>query len=310
MMNLAQRDNEFLNKNLENRFLLEKKIETGGMSLLFLGLDQDSGEKIVAKLCSTAAEKNRFLDEIKLLRSLHHPGIQEILAYGEVEGTLYYIMPYYGKKNLREYLSDKTILTEKEILDHFLQITNAAAYLHRKKILHNDLKPQNILLTNENRLILSDFGLASRVNRKKYLPVKQKTIWGSPVYLAPELPQGFSPTYASDVYSLGIILFILAVGYPPFYHDDLDILIMMHQKNEPPHPHVLIPSISEELENIILCAIAKIPEVRFSSAGKMQDSILNYKKKFSSRIESNSIYRYPQIISLNQEKTRPIPRDS
>ncbi len=310
MMNLAQRDNEFLNKNLENRFLLEKKIETGGMSLLFLGLDQDSGEKIVAKLCSAAAEKNRFFDEIKLLRSLHHPGIQEILAYGEVEGTLYYIMPYYGKKNLREYLSDKTILTEKEILDHFLQITNAAAYLHRKKILHNDLKPQNILLTNENRLILSDFGLASRVNRKKYLPVKQKTIWGSPVYLAPELPQGFSPTYASDVYSLGIILFILAVGYPPFYHDDLDILIMMHQKNEPPHPHVLIPSISEELENIILCAIAKIPEVRFASAGKMQDSILNYKKKFSSRIESNSIYRYPQIISLNQEKTRPIPRDS
>ena len=309
-MNLTHRDTEFLNRVLENRFHLEKKIETGGMSFLYLGRDRDSGDKVVAKICPDPSGKNKFVDEIRLLRSLHHPDIQKIIAYGMTGGIPYYISPYYGEENLREYLSDKPVLPEKEILDHFLQITNAVAYLHRKRILHNDLKPQNILITNENHLILSDFGLASKVNRTKYLPKKQKTIWGSPVYLAPELPQGFNPTYASDVYSLGVILFILTVGYPPFYHDDLDSLITMHQQNEPPHPHTLTPSITRELENIILCAIAKIPEDRFATAEKLQRAILTYQKKFKSQIETNSISRHPEVISPNQEKTRSIPCDS
>lgn len=310
MMDLTQREMDFYKKVLDDRFLLEEKIETGGMSLLFLGNDQSLNKKVIVKICPAAAEISKFIEEIKLLRSLHHPGIQEIISSGKIEDFPYFIVPYYGKLNFREYLSDKTVLSENESLDYFLQITDAVAYLHRRKILHNDLKPQNILITHENRLILSDFGLAGKASHMKYLPKKQRSIWGSPVYLAPELPQGFSPTYASDVYSLGIILFILTIGYPPFYHDDMDTLLKMQQKNEPPHPHDLSKSISLELEDIMLCAISKSPKERYSSAGKLQDAILEYKKKYKSQIETNLISRHPEILSLNQEKTRPIRRES
>lgn len=306
MMNLSQRETDFNNRIIDDHFILEEKIEMGGMSFLFLGKDQSSEKQVVVKICRNASELKRFNEEIKLLRSVHHPGIQKIIVSGMIEDVPYYVVPYYGKENFREYLSPKTVLPEKVILDYFLQITDAVAYLHRKKILHNDLKPQNILMNGESHLILNDFGLASKVSLSKHLPDDQKSIWGSPVYLAPELPQGFNPTYASDVYSLGIILFILVLGYPPFYNDDLATLIKMHQKNAPPYPHVLSTSISEDLENIMLCAISKSPKDRFASAGKMQDAILAYKKKFQSQIETNTIPRHPEILSLNQEKTKPI----
>lgn len=305
-MNLEYRETDFHKKILAHRFKLEKKIDAGGMSYLFLGKDLSSEDQIVVKLCKNAGEMKDFKQEIKILRSLHHPGIQKILSSGSIDKLPYYVMPYYGGMNFREFLSNKVILSEKDLLQYFLQITNSVAYLHSRKILHNDLKPQNILMDKENHLILSDFGLAQRVSHRKYVGENQKTIWGSPVYLAPELPQGYSPTYASDVYALGIILFILVLGYPPFYHDDLDILIRMHQTLEPPHPQLLSDSISQELESIMLCAIAKLPSDRFANAAELQKSIFSYQKKNHNKIERNSITRHPEALSFDQEKTKRI----
>ncbi|MHB8807809.1 MAG: serine/threonine protein kinase, partial [Anaerolineaceae bacterium] len=164
----------------------------------------------------------------------------------------------------------------------------------------------NILVDGENRLILSDFGLARRANRHKYIWDDQKTIWGSPVYLAPELPQGFNPSYASDVYALGIILFILVLGYPPFYHDDLDILIRMHQTVEPPRPRLLSASVSQELESIMLCAISKSPSDRFTDAEELQGAISSYSKKNRKKIEQNIFLRHSTMHSFDQEKTKQI----
>lgn len=305
-MNLEYREADFRGRVLDDRFRLEKKINSGGMSLLFLSKELPSNTQVIVKICKSTEENKDFQQEIKILRSLHHPGIQKIISTGMIDGLPYYAMPYYGGMNFREFLSEKTNLPEKDIISYFLQITNAVTYLHKRKILHNDLKPQNLLMDGENRLILSDFGLARRVNRRKYIRDGQKSIWGSPVYLAPELPKGFSPTYASDVYALGIILFILVLGYPPFYHDDLDILIRMHQTIDPPHPRKVSASVSQELESIILCAIAKLPSDRFANAGELQGAISSYSKKNHSKIEQNLIPRHPEMLSFDQEKTKRI----
>ncbi|RJQ43678.1 MAG: serine/threonine protein kinase [Anaerolineaceae bacterium] len=303
-MNLKNIEASFLNKVIDERFLLEKKIESGGMSLIFLGREIHSNDRVAVKICKTSDECRGFQQEIRILRSLHHPGIQKIISIGILDGIPYYVMPYYGGMNFREFLSDQAILAEQDIIQYFLQITDAVAYLHRRKIIHNDLKPQNILLDGEGHLILSDFGLAQRVTRRKYIRNDQKTIWGSPVYLAPELPDGISPSYASDVYSLGIILFILVLGYPPFFHDDLDILIKMHQSIDPPQPRKISSSVSTELEAIILCALAKSPRDRFKNAAVLQQSITAYWDANREKIEENSIIRHPEMLSYDQERTK------
>jgi len=305
-MNLEYREADLCGKVLNNRFRLEEKIGSGGMSLLFLSKELSSNEPIVVKICKNSHEIKAFQQEINLLRSLQHPGIQRVISKGTINGLPYYVSPYYGEINFREFLSDKTSLAENDALQYFLQIMSAVVYLHKKKILHNDLKPQNILVADESKLILSDFGLALHVNRRKYIRNDQESIWGSPVYLAPELPQGFSPSYASDIYSLGIILFILVIGYPPFYHDDLDILIRMHQTLEPPRPRLLSASVSQEMESIMLCAISKSPSDRFANAEEMQDAISSYIKNNQKKIEKNSFPRRPAMLSFDQEKTKQI----
>jgi len=306
-MNLEYREVDFRNTVLDKRFLVEKRIDAGGMSLLYYGKDLSTRCRIVIKICRSEEERGAFEQESRILRSLHHPHIQRIIGSGSIDGYPYYATPFYGSQNFREFLSDKTILPEMDLLGYFLQISAAVAYLHKRKILHNDLKPQNIIVQDENCLTLSDFGLACRAPLRKYIAAEQKNIWGSPVYLAPELPQGFSPSFASDVYALGVILFILALGFPPFYHDDLDTLIRMHQTEEPPHPSDLSGSISKELERIMLRAIAKSPAQRYTNAGKLHAAIQTYIKKDRQRIEKNTLCRHIENHFSNQEKTRYIP---
>ncbi|MGV8027320.1 MAG: serine/threonine protein kinase [Anaerolineaceae bacterium] len=305
-MNLEYRETDLCGRVLDDRFRLGKKLDSGGMSLLFLSEELSSHDPLVIKICKNSEEMKDFQQEITILRSLHHPGIQRIISTGTIDGLPYYVSPYYGGMNFREFLANKISLPERDMLRYFLQITNPVAYLHKRKILHNDLKPQNVLMDGDDHLILGDFGLSRRVNRHKYIRGDQKSIWGSPVYLAPELPQGLSPSYSSDVYALGIILFILVIGYPPFYHDDLDVLIRMHQTVEPPLPHLLSATISKELETIMLCAIAKLPSDRFANAQKLQDAIASYLKKNHSKISQNLIARRPETLSFDQEKTKQI----
>ncbi len=296
-------DNDLQNMLLNGRFLLEKRITEGGMSTLYRGKDLASGLPIVVKFCTGKEKLSSFKKEIKIVCSLHHPAIQKTIAIGSFEKGSFYVMPYYGTRNFRKFLMDKPLMLEKEMLEYFLQITDAVAYLHSHKIIHNDLKLQNILIYHK-QLILIDFGLASRVTYHKSVKKKQKTIWASPVYLAPEISQGFNPSYASDVYALGILLFILILGYPPFYHDNLESLIYMHQTVEPPHPHFLSSSISEELEGIILHALAKSPADRFNDAAEFQERIKSYYEKNNKTIDHNWIRRQPGYVSFDMEKTK------
>lgn len=305
MTDLMKTELQIKNHLLDERFYIQSDLESGGMSLVFLGRDTWNDQKVVVKLCNDGKHKKGFQDEIKLLGRLHHPAIQQLIAQGSYLGMPYYVMPFISSTNFRQYLDDKYRMPEGEILRFFIQITAAVAYLHSRHIIHNDLKPQNMLVKEDQSLILGDFGLSLHA---QYIPRKsthQKTIWGSPVYLAPELPEGKPASYTSDVYALGIILFMLYLGYPPFFHDDLDILIKMHRTLPPPSPRLLNGAIDPAVESIILRALEKEPWQRFRDAGEMEKAVQEYRKSNLYAIEERVIQRHPDMLVYDQE-TRPL----
>ena len=290
---------------LNGRFYLEKIINTGGMSSIYQAQDILSGSKVVIKLCFNEEKITDFRQEIRILRSCAHPAIQKVLASGAYHDCPYYVMPFHEGNNLREYLDTVFNITEKEILELFLQITDAVAYLHKHKILHNDLKPQNILIEPAGRIILGDFGLSTRVSpfqRKRKVP---DTIWGSPVYLAPELAEGKPPSFSSDVYALGVILFLLYTGFPPFIHEDIDILIKMHQTLPPPAPHLIVPTISSSMNAIILRCLSKQPRDRFKNVAELHNEVFSFLDTHNLQSEQAVIQRRPDMSSIDQ-KTRKI----
>ncbi|NMC47311.1 MAG: serine/threonine protein kinase [Chloroflexi bacterium] len=290
---------------LDGRFAIRKNLESGGMALVFMACDTRDDSQVVVKLCTDEKHKKGFQEEIKLLGKLHHPAIQRLIAHGSYLGMPYYVMPFISSTNLRQYLDDQYRMPEEDILHFFTQITTAVAYLHHRHIVHNDLKPQNMLVKADGMLILSDFGLSRSIRHFQSRNVHQKTIWGSPVYLAPELPEGRAPSYAADVYALGIILFLLYLGYPPFFHNDLDTLIAMHQKQAPPSPQQLNPAIDPVMEGIILRALEKDPHMRFRDAAEMGRTVQEYQKSQQREIAERIIRRHPDMLAYDQE-TRPL----
>lgn len=301
MTNLMKTELQIKNHLLDERFYIQNDLDSGGMSLVFLARDTLHDQKVVVKLCNDGKHKKSFQDEIKLLGKLHHPAIQQLIAHGSYLGMPYYVMPFISSTNFRQYLDDKYCLPEGEILRFFIQITAAVAYLHSRHIIHNDLKPQNLLVKENQSLILSDFGLSRHTHYIHKRLAHQKTIWGSPVYLAPELPEGKPASYASDVYALGIILFMLYLGYPPFFHDDLDTLIKMQRSLPPPSPHLLNGAIDPAVEGILLRALEKDPQQRFRDAGEMGKAVQDYRKSNLRAIEERMIQRHPDMLAYDQE---------
>lgn len=296
---------EYLHQLIDKRYRIDKYMTAGGMAYIFQGIDLKTKNPIAIKIFKNGEKSGSFQNEISILRRVRHKNIQQILAYGTFEGTPFYIMPYIKARNLRQHIDDQYNLLEKHILDYFLQISSAVSYLHRKRIIHNDLKPQNILVTDDEHLILSDFGLARHVPLLRRTEVRHGSIWGSPVYLAPELVDGEPSSYRSDVYALGVILYILYMGYPPFYHDDMDELIKMHQTYPIPDLHRISNCVSEEITSIIQRALDKQPKERFSSATAFSNAIKGYCKEYHTQISTRSISRRPDMLAITQ-KTKKI----
>ncbi|HAF61324.1 MAG TPA: hypothetical protein DCK95_03245 [Anaerolineaceae bacterium] len=293
---------------LNGRFYLEKKFDSGGMSSIYLAKDILLGEKVVVKLCTRKDKQKEFRREIRLLRSCNHPAIQKVLSEGQYYDYPFYVMPFYESINLREYLDSIYRIPEKDLLEIFMQITDATAYLHKRDIIHNDLKPQNILMEAGDKLVLSDFGLSTRFSRSRRRRPASETIWGSPVYLAPELAEGKFPSFPSDVYSLGVILFLLYTGFPPFFHNDLDILIKMHQTLLPPTPRLIVPNLSSTMNAIILRCLSKQPRDRFKNASELHHEVQTFFTNHPMQVENTIIQRHPDMTSIDQ-KTRKINND-
>ena len=235
-------------------------IGSGGFGSVYRGEHSILKERVVAiKILHThlgsPEERNRFLEEARLLGHIHHPHILQIFDAGLENGLPYLVTEYAPHGSLRDFLtrSAHTILPEEVSLTILSQVGEALYYAHQQHIVHRDLKPENILFNANDRALLADFGIATTLSTSS---VKYSSVMGTPSYMAPEQFQGILST-EGDQYALGCIAYELFTGRVPFSAPDFFAMGFKHLTDHPVAPTQLNPALPMHLEQAILKAMAK-----------------------------------------------------
>jgi eukaryotic-like serine/threonine-protein kinase len=264
-----------INTLFDGRYRILRKLGSGGMANVYLAEDEDLGRRVAIKILNERYAHDelfneRFRREAKSAAALSHPNIVSIYDRGEGDGTPYIAMEVIEGRSLKELILTRGPLPIGQAIDYAKQILGALRFAHRHGIIHRDIKPHNILLGNENRLKVTDFGIA-RAGASQMTEVG--SIMGTAQYLSPEQARGAPVAAASDIYSLGIVLYEMLTGQVPF-NGDTAVEIAMKHLNEPPKPpSALRPEVTQELDQVILRALAKTPEDRYQTADELQEDL-------------------------------------
>lgn len=242
----------------------------------------------------------RFSQEAKVLARLQHPRILAVHDFGEADGYTYIVMPFVDSGSLSDLLEgDPLPMTQ---IAHFVsQIADALDYAHSMGVVHRDVKPSNVLVDSHGNCLLTDFGIAKMVEGTSQF-TRTGGIVGTPSYMSPEQIQGRKLDGRSDVYSLGIMLYEMATGRPPFRAETPPAIFVKHLHDPLPPPHMYNPDIPEGVERVILKALAKDPDDRFSSAGELAQALTR-----SLAGQPVDIAGIPSIKRLPPTEAAPLP---
>src|SRR5436853_1227086 len=206
---------------LSDRYIIERELGAGGMATVYLAHDVRHDRKVAVKVLrpelAAVIGADRFLKEIKVTANLQHPHILGLIDSGEVDGLLYYVMPYVEGESLRDRLTHEKQLPIDDAVRITREVANALDYAHRHHVIHRDIKPENILL-HEGQALVADFGIALAVSAAGATRMTESGMsLGTPHYMSPEQAMGERElTARSDVYALGAVLYEMLVGEPPF----------------------------------------------------------------------------------------------
>jgi serine/threonine-protein kinase len=260
-----------------------------------LNLQRDVAVKILrTDLIEDPNFRARFLQEARSAANLTHPNIVTIYDFGHDSGQFFIIMEYVEGNDLKTVIRSQGQQSVQQAVDLMIQIGQGVGYAHRAGLVHCDLKPQNILVSPDGRVKITDFGI-SRALASITPEERADVVWGSPKYFSPEQAAGNAPSPASDVYALGIILFELLTGELPFEANTSADLAELHQTAQPPTPRIKNPSISIELELILLKVLSKEPAARYRTADQFARVLMNLDKRPQVRVgadiveQSNSV---------------------
>lgn len=258
------------------RYHATERIGGGGMAEVYKATDSVLGRTVAIKVlhqqfASEAGFVARFRQEAQAAANLGHPNIVNIYDWGEQGGTYFIVMEYIEGKNLKEVINAQGALSARKTMEIGTQVCSALEFAHRHEVIHRDIKPHNIVLTPSGEIKVTDFGIA-RVRSSGM--TQTGSILGTAQYVSPEQAQGRAVGAASDIYSLGIVMYEMLTGDPPFSGEN-PVAVAVKQVNEQPVPPRRINSaIPEELEKVVLRAMAKRPEDRYASAEDMREDIL------------------------------------
>ena len=260
-------------------YRIVEQIGMGGMATVYKAYDASTDRYVAVKVLPQHYSQDpmfveRFRREAKAIAKLEHINILPVHAYGEEDGTAYMVMRYLETGTLTELLKQRSLSLE-EASRLLSQMAGALDHAHRNGIIHRDVKPSNVLIDAEGNAFLTDFGIAKIVGATLQLTGTGAAI-GTPQYMSPEQCRGVKDlTSASDIYSLGIVLYLMLTGRVPF--DAETPLAVIHQHlNEPlPPPRSVRPDLPEDVERVILKALAKQPEQRYESAAAMSEAFTN-----------------------------------
>jgi serine/threonine protein kinase len=283
------------------RYELRRLIAQGGMSEVFLGYDRRVRRQVAVKVLYGSDEPfvRRFKREALAVGALSHDHILPLYDFGAQRPWYYLVMPFVEGGTLRDYLCKRERLTLDEAGSFLEQIASALQYAHNHGVIHRDVKPSNILLRLDGHAYLADFGLAKAQADTDAHPHSGTGI-GTPEYMAPEHANGIND-HRSDIYSLGIILYQMLTGHVPFTADSPMAVTLKHLQLPPPRPSLTNTAIPQDIEELILKALAKKPEERYQ---EISDFSSAYKQALlEERIRTQTLPSFASaIIKQSQQE--------
>ena len=271
-----------IGRNL-SRYRVVEQLGGGGMGVVYRGHDPRLGRDVAIKVLparTLADERTRqlFLREAQALSKLNHPHIAAIFDFDSQEGTDFLVMEFVPGAALSQRVRNGP-MSEPDIVRILSQVAGALVEAHERGLVHRDLKPENILITPAGMAKILDFGVARFLDSAAASAVRPLSltdkghIVGTLPYLAPEVISGAKAEQRSDLYSLGVIAFVMATGRRPFPNDEPHELMYTIVNQEPPRPRIINGRISEALESLILRLLYKRPEQRFDSARSLVEAL-------------------------------------
>jgi serine/threonine protein kinase/Tfp pilus assembly protein PilF len=288
------------------RYKILEEVGRGGMGIVYKAEDPSLERMVAIKILPPKLLKNkealrRFLREAKVAAKLEHPHILPIYDIGE-DGEIYYmVMEYLEGETLREWLESRQEISLEGSLNLFKQAAEALHYAHQKRVVHRDVKPENIMVLRDGTVKVMDFGIA--VMEDRHSVTQPGAVMGTIAYLSPEQAEGKQADLRSDIYSLGIVLFELLTGSLPFDARTPSEMLSHHLSTLPPLPSKLNSFVPEVLDQVVLKTLAKNPADRYQTVGDLLQDL----EKGSSSLRSNAGFLGPAVQESSTSETKAPP---
>ena len=263
-----------------DHYRVDRLVARSGMASIFRGTDIRNGGLVAIKIPHPERECDvvffdRFQREGEIGRKLDHPGIVKVLTHDDPRGRVCMVMEWVEGRPLREILDEEKKLSPERAVRIALQVCEALAYIHEQGVVHHDLKPENIMVDENDCIKLIDFGIAGEARTRWSLFGKFTKAMGTPDYASPEQIRGKRGDARSDVYSLGAILYELLTGEVPFSGSDPVVAMNQRLLTEPEPPREINPEISPQLQEIVLQALESQPDYRYATAREFACDLLH-----------------------------------
>ena len=284
---------------------LRQEIGRGGMGVVYRAQQASLGREVAVKMIlrgqlASPADRERFEAEAQAAARLDHPGIVPVYEVGEIDGRPYFSMKHVRGTTLAQLLADGP-LPPREAATILARVARAIHFAHMRGVLHRDLKPSNILLDEQGEPHVTDFGLAKQITAGESL-TKTGAVLGTPAYMAPEQAAGARGAVGprSDVYSLGVILYHMLTGRPPFQAVSPGEMVLLVLEQDPVPPRMLNPKADRDLEMICLRCLQKPADLRYASAAALADDLEAYLNDESISARSG---RFAQVLAGMMRET-------
>ncbi|MFT7709421.1 Stk1 family PASTA domain-containing Ser/Thr kinase [Clavibacter tessellarius] len=270
---------------LDGRYQVRSRIARGGMATVYVATDLRLERRVAVKvmhghLADDSAFRDRFIQEARSAARLAHPNVVNVFDQGQDSDMAYLVMEYLPGMTLRELLQEYERLTPEQTLDILEAVLSGLAAAHKAGIVHRDLKPENVLLADDGRIKIGDFGLARAVSANT---ATGQALLGTIAYLSPELvTRGIADT-RSDIYAVGIMMYEMLAGEQPFKGEQPMQIAYQHANDQVPTPSTTNPSVPVELDELVLWATARDPEQRPRDARALLDELYAVQNRLDAR---------------------------